>query len=331
MTTIALICGGNGAEHDISLISADFLEQKLKAVPGFDVIRLLLDKHKFQTQDGTEAFFKPGAQLVYGDSRTVQIAAAVPCLHGVPGETGDIQSFFELLDIPYIGCKSEASLTCFNKVTTKLYLDALGIPNTPYVILNNFDDDNCKKAAAFFDRNPDVYVKAASQGSSIGCYHVKDQGDLKDSIAEAFAYSNEVIVEQTIEHRELEVAAFAMGDELVISTPGEIIIPQNLFYTFDEKYSKDSGTVTTVTPERLSQEIVDDIRAMARKAFVGLKLRHLSRIDFFLTSKGKILINEINTFPGMTPISMFPKLLEHMGYDMQEFLKLCIEDAVKNR
>lgn len=331
MTTIALICGGNGAEHDISLISADFLEQKLKAVPGFDVIRLLLDKHKFITKDGTEAFFKPGARLVLGDSRTVQIAAAVPCLHGVPGETGDIQSFFELLDIPYIGCKAEASLTCFNKVTTKLYLDALGIPNTPYVILNNFDEDNCKKAAAFFDQNPDVYVKAASQGSSIGCYHVKDQGDLKDSIAEAFAYSNEVIVEQTIEHRELEVAAFAMGDELVISTPGEIIIPQNLFYTFDEKYSKDSGTVTTVTPEGLSAEVVESIRAMARKAFLGLKLRHLSRIDFFLTSQGRILINEINTFPGMTPISMFPKLLEHMGYDMQEFLRLCIEDAVKNR
>ncbi len=330
MTTIVLICGGNGAEHDISLISADFLEQKLNAIEGFEVVRLLLDKHKFIDKDGTEAFFKPGAQLIMGDKAPKNITAAVPCLHGTPGETGDIQSFFEILNIPYLGCRAEASLACFNKVTTKLYLDALGIPNTPYVILNNFDDDNCKKAAAFFDKNPDVYVKAASQGSSIGCYHVKDKDDLKDSIAEAFAYSKEVIVEQTIEHRELEVAAFALGKKLVISNPGEIIIPKNLFYTFDEKYSKDSGTVTTVSPEGLSDDIVKSIRAMARKAFEGLKLRHLSRIDFFLTPQGKILLNEINTFPGMTPISMFPKLLEHMGYDMQEFLRLCIEDAVKN-
>ena len=109
-------------------------------------------------------------------------------------------------------------------------------------------------------------------------------------------------------------------------------MPDNLFYTFDEKYSKDSGSVTTVEPQNLSDEIKQMIRDYARKAYLGLKLRDLSRIDFFLSDHNEIIINEINTFPGMTPISMFPKLLEHNGHQMTEFLRQAIERAAsKNK
>ena len=122
-----------------------------------------------------------------------------------------------------------------------------------------------------------------------------------------------------------------MDDGLKITNPGEIIIPDNMFYTFEEKYSKNSGTVTTVTPENLTQEEIDTIRQMARRTFIGLKLRDLSRIDFFLSKEDGILINEINTFPGETPISMFPKMLEHNGDTMVDFLAKAVRRAIAQK
>ena len=116
-----------------------------------------------------------------------------------------------------------------------------------------------------------------------------------------------------------------------LSRPGEIIIPDNKFYTFDEKYSKDSGTITTVTPDNLSEEDIHTIQDMARRAFIGLKLRDLSRIDFFLSKEDGILINEINTFPGATPISMFPKMLEHNGDVMSDFLAKAVKKAISEK
>ena len=116
--------------------------------------------------------------------------------------------------------------------------------------------------------------------------------------------------------------------KLVITDPGEIIMPDNVFYTFEEKYSSTSATVTTVTPKGLTQDEINTIKDYARRAFEGLKLRDLSRIDFFLSKEDGILINEINTFPGATPISMFPKMLSHHGETMQEFLAQAVKRAI---
>ncbi len=324
---VLLVCGGNSAEHEISLISASYIEKKLSLVKDFTLTYAVLDKGRFITREGKSLHFYHG-MMIDDAGNSAKVDAVIPCIHGAPGETGDIQSFFELNGIPSIGCQSEASRICFNKVLTKLYLEACDIPNTPFVILGSSDENNLKKAYDFFQKNPDVYVKAASQGSSIGCYHVTQLSELKDRIFEAFFYSDSVIVEKTIPHRELEVAAFEIDDQLVISTPGEIIVPQDVFYTFDEKYSKDSGTVTTVEPQDLSHDIVDTIRDLARKAFLNLKMQDLCRIDFFLTPDNEVILNEANTMPGMTPISMFPQLVEHSGYDMSEFLRQAVMRAV---
>lgn len=326
-SNILLLCGGDGAEHEISLISAQFLLENLRQIPDFNVIYCCLHKGRFTLEDGSCIYFMPDGQInMHG--QLLKIDCAVPCLHGTPGETGEIQSFFRLNGIPYIGCSEDASLKCFNKITTKLYLTALGINNTPYTWLIDQSEASLKEAyAAFAVWNQDVYVKAASQGSSIGCYHVQNHDDLRDCIAEAFSYADSVLIEKNIEHRELEVAAYETDAGLIITPPGEIIMPQSVFYTYEEKYSQDSGTVTTVEPEGLSDKIIEEIRSMARRAFIGLQLRDLSRIDFFLTPSGEVLINEINTFPGMTPISMFPKLLAHHGDSMPAFLAGCIRRA----
>ena len=329
---ILLLCGGDGAEHEISLISADYAAQKLQANQDYQVIRACLHQGRMMLTDGTAASLIPEGVLLT-KSGEIKLDCAVPCIHGTPGETGEIQSFFKLNGLPYIGCSAEASMVCFNKVTTKLYLTALGLPHTPYTWIAADDPQRRAKAEQFFDTYGDVYVKAASQGSSIGCYHVTKKEDLLDSVAEAFTFSDLVLLEKNIIHRELEAAAYQRGadGEVVVTPPGEIIMPQNVFYTYEEKYSKDSGTVTTVEPEGLSQEQIETIRAYAYRAFKGLQLRDLSRIDFFLSDKGEILINEINTFPGMTPISMFPKLLEHHGWNMTDFFTGCIERALARK
>lgn len=328
MENILLLCGGDGQEHQISLLSKEFIKSELLKL-GFNIIVSEIKNKQFLT-DGKVGYFDKDHNFNV-DGIAYKISCAIPCIHGYPGETGDIQSFLTMHNIPFIGCDSEASRICFNKVTTKLYFDAYNIPNTPFIIIASKDSDYKDVALkAFDDFNQDVYVKAASQGSSVGCYHVTKKEDLLDSIVEAFIFSNEVIIEKTIEHRELEIAAYEINGKLKVSNPGEIIIPSDLFYTYDEKYSKDSKTITTTEPKGLSQETIDKMKAIAIKAFKSLKLRDLSRIDFFLTKDNEIILNEINTFPGMTPISMFPKLLEHEGDVFKDFLKEAILRAIAN-
>ena len=323
---ILLMCGGDGSEHEISLKSAKFISAKLKETPDFNVIECVIHNKNFLV-DNTAGYFNDKKEFVIGDKK-IKIDCVVPCIHGIPGETGDIQSFLDVLGIPFIGCGSEASRYCFNKITTKLYLDALGIPNSPFEIISLENETFKQKAEAFFDKTGDVYVKAASQGSSVGCYHVTKKADLWPKITEAFKYSNEVVLEKTIIHRELEVAAYELNGEIVTTSPAEIIMPESTFYTFEEKYSADSKTVTTVEPKGLKEADVATIKDYARRAFIGLKLRDLSRIDFFLSEEDGILINEINTFPGATSISMFPKMLEHHGDSMKEFLAYAVRKAI---
>ena len=330
---ILLIAGGDSSEHEISLISAQYLLQELTVNPEFNIYKVVLHEGKFQFDDGSYGYFTLGRtfEMVAPDGTVsyCTIDCAVPCLHGFPGETGDIQALLELQGVPYIGCKAESSRICFNKVTTKFYFDALKIDNTPSIFVADASESSLKAVHEAFARfGHDVYVKAASQGSSIGCYHITDEALLDQAVRDALALSELVLVEKTIEHRELEVAAFEYEGRLVITEPGEIVIPSDKFYTFDEKYSKDSGTTTTVEVAGLTPVQRDVIRSMATRAFKGLKLRHLSRIDFFLATDGSVLLNEINTFPGMTPISMFPQLMEHVGVAMSDFLTETIHNAI---
>jgi D-alanine-D-alanine ligase len=252
----------------------------------------------------------------------------IPCVHGFPGETGDLQSLLDLAGLPYLGCGSEASKNCFNKITTKLWFDALGIPNTPYVFLSENTAESHEKALTAFDQWGSVFVKAACQGSSVGCYKVTAASELASCINDAFTYSDQVLVEKTIKPRELEVAAYEYNGELIITKPGEVKAPSESFYSYEEKYSQQSASHTLVEADDLTEQQVADIRHYARRAFEQMKLKDLSRIDFFLSEENEILLNEINTFPGMTPISMFPKMLENHGEVFQRFLAQAIRRAV---
>lgn len=333
---ILLIAGGDSSEHEISIVSSAYVAEKLRCNSDFYLLSAVLHDGKLQFADGAVAYFALKNNLIVervdGTQESYKIDCVVPCLHGFPGETGDLQSMLELHDVPYIGCKAEASRNCFNKVTTKMYMDALSIENTPSTFVSNCDETSLKWAHdAFSSLGGDVYVKAASQGSSIGCYHVTDKSALDKAIKDALELSDLALIEKTIEHRELEVAAFEFKGELHVTEPGEIFIPDDKFYTYEEKYSTDSHSSTTIEAQDLNPMQREMIKSMALRAFKGLNLRHLSRIDFFLASDGKIYLNEINTFPGMTPISMFPKLVEHNGFKMSEFFADCIYSAIAEK
>lgn len=242
---ILLIAGGDSSEHETSLASARYVAQKLKENPEYNVINAVLHNNQLHVDDGSMACFGQGPQLAMvspqGQLQECTVDCVVPCLHGFPGETGDTQALLTLYRVPFIGCEKEASLNCFNKITTKLWLNALGIENTPSTFIADASDESLKRAhQAFAEFGRDVYVKAASQGSSVGCYHVTDEGKLDEAVRDALGYSKLVLIEMTVLHRELEVAVYEYDGEVHATNPGEIIIPDGKFCTFDEKYSADS-------------------------------------------------------------------------------------------
>ncbi|MEC6898518.1 D-alanine--D-alanine ligase [Photobacterium piscicola] len=327
---VLLLCGGGSAEHEVSLVSANFIEQQLKAIDGVSYTRVEMTKNEGwlnENQHSCELNLDKTLSAV--GEQPITIDYVIPCVHGFPGETGDLQSLFDLAGLPYLGCGAEASTNCFNKITTKLWFDALNIPNTPYVFLSENTEEAHQQALAALNKWGKVFVKAACQGSSVGCYSVTNADELRTAVNNAFGYSNQVLIEKTIKPRELEVAAYQFGDQLIITKPGEVSCPDNKFYSYEEKYSTDSLSTTQVEARNITEEQIEAIQHYARKAFEQMKLKDLSRIDFFLSEDNEILLNEINTFPGMTPISMFPKMLENYGHNFTDFIEKAIKNAVK--
>ena len=314
---ILLICGGGGSEHNISLLSADYIESELKKIDKLKLHRVEIKKDGTRIyKDGRSCELRRSGDLIIEDEK-IELNFAIPCIHGPPGESGEIQSVFEMMNLPYLGSAPEASRLCFNKVTTKLWLDALKVPNTKFHFLKIGDDQTI--AEELFDKWDSLFIKASSQGSSIGCYLIKEKNKLTTAIHEALKLSPFVLLEKPIIGRELEVAAYVSNGQLKITDPGEICCPTGV-YSFEEKYNSSSQTTTKVKAS-LKEESKIKIKKIAKEVFEGLNLKHLARIDFFLTQEEEILVNEVNTFPGMTPISMFPKMLEENADSFKSFLK----------
>ncbi|WP_406828266.1 D-alanine--D-alanine ligase [Microbulbifer sp. ARAS458-1] len=331
---VLLICGGGGSEHDVSLRTADFIQRELAKSPTVQLTRVTMDGDGRFVDENDQVRELRSDKLLYsasgGNSGSAQpVDYVVPAIHGYPGETGDLQSQLEILGLPYFGCGPEASKICFNKITTKLWLTALGIDNTPYQFLCADNAEEAAKAQDALKQWGSVFVKASNQGSSVGCYKVSDPEALDGALREAFKLSPYVLVEKCLKVRELEVAAYIYDGELVVTPPGEVCAPEDTFYSYEEKYAEASRARTHVVAEGLSDAQLGWIREASKRAFVGLQLKDLSRIDFFLTDDGEIYLNEVNTFPGMTSISMFPKMLQNQGHDFSSYLGTLIRSAVQ--
>ncbi len=330
MTHILLLCGGSGTEHEVSLVSSKYIYQQLSELNMFQITYLeIKDGTWFHIDSGLEYQLRSDKSLLCGDENLGLVDYVIPCIHGYPGETGDLQSMLDMFGIPYLGCGAESSKNSFNKITSKLWYDALGIPNTPYLFLTENNQESHQFAVESFSQWGEVFVKAACQGSSVGCYKVTSKEQLSQAINDAFGFSDQVLVEKAVKPRELEVAAYQIDGVLYTTAPGEVTAPDDTFYSYDEKYGNNSLSTTKLTADDLSPQQLDFIEQYSRKVFTQMKLKDLSRIDFFLTEDNEIFLNEVNTFPGMTPISMFPKLLEHNGDSFKMFLQKAILNALK--
>lgn len=330
---ILLLCGGGGPEHDISLLSVQYFEKCLGQNKMINLIKVVVDHDgRWLNSEKTEVWLNQNRFLHssgphhFNTSQSndlkntkIPIDFAIPCIHGYPGESGDLQSYFEMIKLPYLGSSSETSKICFNKITTKLWATALGVENTPHIFISDLSKESQKKVIDFQKEVGELVIKASNQGSSVGCYVVSHDQDPTEFLNQAFQYSPFVLIEKKLRPRELEVAVYEYNGQVEISYPGEIIPPSSSFYSFNEKYSKTSQTQTFVRAHELKAEQVKTIQDYALKLFQGLKISHLARIDFFLDHE-RIYLNEINTFPGMTSISMFPQMMSAHGHEFKNFL-----------
>lgn len=319
MKNLLLISGGGGTEHEVSLRSAAYLKSKIDQ-NFFRVIEVEITKTREWKYENQTCSLNTQKELIINSNlQNIKIDLALSAVHGFPSESGQLPALFELMDLPFFGCAQEASLLCFNKMSTKLWLENAGIKTTPFLCLTSLDD--IVDATDFFNRqNKDVFVKATNQGSSVGCYRCKNQIELENAIKSAFQLSPFVVVEKTIKGREFELSSFEYQGSTHFTHPCEILAPSENFYTYEEKYSDKSQTKVELIAD-VSDSIVSEMKAQAKVAYKVLKIRHLSRMDFFLSPEGHVYLNEINTMPGHTPISMFPAMMESYGVKYSDFLQ----------
>lgn len=266
-----------------------------------------------------------------------ELDVVFPVLHGIGGEDGTIQGMLEMLKIPYVGCGVLASSVGMDKVYSKVIFEKAGIPQTPYlyikkqddeyILINeNFDEEKLKIENITKKLKFPMFIKPSNSGSSVGVKKATNVDELKMAIENAGQYDNKILVEQGIEGKEVECAVLE-DNQIIASTVGEIISAEE-FYSFDAKYNIPESK--TIIPADIEKQQIEDIRKLAIRAFRAIDGKGLSRVDFFIENgTNNIYINEINTMPGFTKISMYPKLFENVGIPYSKLLDKLIENALK--
>ncbi|MBW3092350.1 D-alanine--D-alanine ligase [Bifidobacterium sp. 82T10] len=276
------------------------------------------------------------------------IDAVLPVLHGPYGEDGTIQGLLEMMNVPYVGCGVLASAACMDKHYTKVLLKAAGIPVAPGITVDartldldskfaaNGDDLVAQVEAAGLEYP--LFVKPSRAGSSFGVTKVEHAGDaaeLAAAVYAAYPHDWRILIEQGIDAREIECAVLCpkAGDEPKASWPGEIVLDKRAggddqFYDFDSKYMDASASHVEV-PANLPDDVLERVRDTAVKAFKAVDGTGLSRVDTFVTADGDVMVNEINTMPGFTPISMYPKAWEATGVTYTDLITTLIEGVLR--
>ncbi len=322
-----VINGIDRAKHQVELIgidrdgfwkyggvAADQLtpEQLADTVTSGEILQILTGNHK-------EKFITPSQKRLSPD-------VIFPVLHGSFGEDGTMQGLLGILGIPYVGPDHEGSSIGMDKEVVKRLLAHENINTSPGITLRRGSESNLSDTEIIEKFGLPLFVKPSRQGSSVGVVKVTDAKDLPDAVTEAYKYDTKVLVEQAIVGRELEVAV--LGNEIIETSVAGEILPSAEFYSYKEKYS-DSSTTGLDAPAKISKEELARLQETARKTFQVLECEGLSRVDMFLTESGKIIVNEINTLPGFTSISMYPQLWDISGKPTPKLLDRLFELAVE--
>ncbi|MGX1932219.1 D-alanine--D-alanine ligase family protein [Microbacterium resistens] len=259
-----------------------------------------------------------------------EIDVVLPLLHGPHGEDGTLQGFFDTLEVPYAGGGVLDSALCMDKHFMKVALQAAGIAVAPWVTVRRREWDAAPKdvRASAAELGLPVFVKPARAGSSVGVSKVENAADLDDALAIAFAEDDKVLIETGVVGREIEVAILEGAEGPRASVPGEIVLTSRGFYDFEGKYLGGDG-VDVVCPAELDGDQVAAIQAAGVRAFEAVDGRGLARVDMFLTAENGIVVNELNTMPGFTPISMFPKCWIASGLSYRELISELIDAGLR--
>lgn len=343
--SLCVIFGGESPEHDISQKSVtsvlNNLDKDQYTVYTLGITRdgrwLLYSGNWALIENGAwekdaenlkTAFISPDSAqhgiIIPDENKVIHIDVIFPVLHGEYGEDGTIQGLFELSHIPYVGMGVLASANGMDKTYSKLVFDAAGIPQAAWVVVVSGDDFEQRADEIEEKLGYPCFVKPARLGSSVGIGKAHNREGLIAALKNAEKYDRRILVEEHIDGHEVECAVLGNSD-VQAATVGEIK-PTVEYYDFDAKYNDDSTVL--VIPAELPQETIDQIREYAIRAFRALDGQGLSRVDFFVKhSDGSIILNEINTLPGFTNISMYPKLWNAVGIGYKELLTRLIELA----
>ena len=334
MLRLALIFGGRSAEHEISLASAHFVAgaldpHKYEIVPiGLsregrwlcprDLQAALRDGLESGSCDAVDVVVDPTRPGLRVDDELVKLDIAFPILHGTFGEDGTIQGLLECAGLAYAGAGVTASAVGMDKELMKAVFGAAGLPQVEYLVLR---DDGCTgpQAIAAVEGRLEypVFVKPCNLGSSVGMTKAHGRGELGPALELASRYDRKVIVEASVEARELECAVLG-NEQPRASLPGEVV-PGNEFYDYEAKYT--DGMMTFTIPAALEPEETREVRDLAVRAFAAIDCAGYARCDFFVErATGRIMVNEINTIPGMTAMSAFPRLWEATGVGNRELV-----------
>jgi len=300
---VAVLAGGRSSEHDVSLNSAAFVRDAVAAA-GHEVLPVTIERTGAWVHDGETLSLTPGGGLLGAD-------AVFPVLHGPFGEDGTIQGLLELLDVAYVGAGVLASSLCMDKVVFKEVLAAADVPQVASLAVreHRWRSEPAAVRNELAVLGTPVFIKPARLGSSVGIAKAWGEADLDAALDGAFAHDSLVIAEAFSDGLEVECSVLG-NSEPQASVPGEIVVLKGEWYDYEAKYS--DGGMELVVPARLPDTVIDDVRRLAVDTFVRVGCAGLARVDFFVEGD-RVLVNELNTMPGFTGTSAYPKLWEATG------------------
>ena len=350
--SVVVLFGGMSSEHEVSRVSAGTFVDQLDC-QRYELLTIGITKEgrwlyteadSAQMADGSWEELPGNMPCVLSPDRAdhglilftpagqvekVHVDVVIPVLHGLWGEDGTVQGLLELAGIPYVGCGVLASAACMDKGVANALFEANDIPHTKWLAANRWQiESDLEGVCAGVEAKLGwpVFVKPANAGSSVGISKVSNREKLKKAIALALENDRKVVFEAFVDGQEVECAVIG-SDPAVATRPGEILAGAE-FYTYDDKYK--NGVSQTVIPAHLPEEKLDEVKTYAAMAYTALGCEGLARCDFFVEKgTGRVMINEINTFPGFTSISMYPKLMEHEGLSVPALIDRLIELALE--
>jgi D-alanine-D-alanine ligase len=345
---VAVLFGGQSDEHDVSLRSAQTVigaldPEKYEVAKigitrtgrwlsnGDPLAQLSASSPLFALTDGGQPQSESSAPA--GESVPAvfngEVDVVFPVLHGPMGEDGTVQGMLELAGLPYVGSGVLGSAVAMDKTVTKVILGQAGLPQAPWqTVLRKDWENDPENVANWIDRKVGYpcFTKPANMGSSVGISKVHDRSELAAAMAEAGRFDRKILVEQGVDARELEVSVLG-NDEPIASVVGEIV-PSNEFYDYNAKYVEEGSLL--IVPAQLEGKTLIEVQELAITAFQALDLAGLARVDFFLDKQtDHIYINEVNTLPGFTAISMYPMLWEATGIPLPELVDRLIALAIE--